>query len=113
MPANLPVIIAVAAVVVALFLVTLLYARNYVKVPPNMVAVFTGRGRPKIVRGGARFRVPVLERVDFMSLEPFNIQVSVGNAISSNGVGIAVDVVALIRFGSTASGPSRRILSAS
>jgi flotillin len=96
-----PVAVAVAAVVIAFFLVAILYARNYVKVPPNMVAVFTGRGRPKIVRGGARFRVPVLERVDFMSLEPFNIQVSVGNAISSNGVGIAVDVVALVRFGST------------
>jgi flotillin len=96
-----PVAIAVVAVLVAFLLVAMIYARNYVKVPPNMVAVFTGRGRPKIVRGGARFRVPVLERVDLMSLEPFNIQVSVGNAISSNGVGIAVDVVALIRFGST------------
>jgi flotillin len=101
MSAVSPIAIAVVAVVVTFFLVALLYAKNYVKVPPNMVAVFTGRGRPKIVRGGARFRVPVLERVDFMSLEPFNIQVSVGNAISSNGVGIAVDVVALIRFGST------------
>jgi flotillin len=96
-----PIAIAVLAVLIAFLLVAALYARNYVKVPPNMVAVFTGRGRPKIVRGGARFRVPVLERVDFMSLEPFNIQVSVGNAISSNGVGIAVDVVALVRFGST------------
>lgn len=96
-----PVVVAVLAVVLVFLLVALLYAKNYVKVPPNMVGVFTGRGRPKIVRGGARFRVPVLERVDFMSLEPFNIQVSVGNAISSNGVGIAVDVVALIRFGST------------
>jgi flotillin len=93
--------VAVVAVLVTFVLVAMIYARNYVKVPPNMVAVFTGRGRPKIVRGGARFRVPVLERVDLMSLEPFNIQVSVGNAISSNGVGIAVDVVALIRFGST------------
>jgi len=101
MTGVIPAAIAVGAVILAFLLVTILYASNYVKVPPNMVAVFTGRGRPKIVRGGARFRVPVLERVDFMSLEPFNIQVSVGNAISSNGVGIAVDVVALIRFGST------------
>src|ERR1700755_2218316 len=100
MTGGTSVAIAVAAVVVIFFMVALLYARNYIKVPPNMVAVFTGRGRPKIVRGGARFRIPVLERVDFMSLEPFNIQVSVSNAISSNGVGIAVDVVALIRFGS-------------
>jgi flotillin len=96
-----PIATAVTVVLITFVLVAVIYARNYVKVPPNMVGVFTGRGRPKIVRGGARFRVPVLERVDFMSLEPFNIQVSVGNAISSNGVGIAVDVVALIRFGST------------
>jgi flotillin len=96
-----PIATAVTVVLITFVLAAVIYARNYVKVPPNMVGVFTGRGRPKIVRGGARFRVPVLERVDFMSLEPFNIQVSVGNAISSNGVGIAVDVVALIRFGST------------
>jgi flotillin len=101
MPEIPPIAIAVAAIVVVLLLVAVLYAKNYVKVPPNMVAVFTGRGKPKIVRGGARFRVPVIERVDFMGLEPFNIQVKVDNAISSNGVGIAVDVVALVRFGST------------
>lgn len=83
-----------------LIMVAVIYAKNYVKVPPNQVGVFTGRGEPKTVRGGARLRVPVLERVDFMELEPFNIQVSLGNAYSKDGVRISVEAVGLIRFGS-------------
>lgn len=95
-----PIAIAALAVVGALVLVALLYAQNYVKVPPNMVAVFTGRGRQKIVRGGARFKMPIIERVDFMSLEPFNVEVSVTNVYSTNGVPVNVTGVGLIRFGS-------------
>ena len=50
-------IIAVVAVVafVVFILIPVIYVRNYIKVPPNEV-VFTGRGAPKVVRGGARFR---------------------------------------------------------
>jgi flotillin len=95
-----PVFIVPLLVIVLLFLVAATYARNYVKVPPNKVAVFTGRGQPKVVRGGARFRVPVLERVDFMELEPFNVQVVLQRAYSSEGVPVGVEAVGLMRFGS-------------
>ncbi len=96
-----PVVLAVIAIIAAIVLLSGVFAKNYVKVPPNMVAVFTGRGKQKIVRGGARFRVPVLERVDFMSLEPFNVEAKVNNVYSKDGVPVSVDSVALIRFGST------------
>ncbi|MCB9834830.1 flotillin family protein [Candidatus Nomurabacteria bacterium] len=84
-----------------LALIAMIYARNYVKVPPNQVAVFTGRGKQKIVRGGARFKFPLIERVDVMELEPFNVQVAVSNIISTDGVPVNVDGVGLIKFGST------------
>lgn len=93
--------VLVVGVVVVLLLVGLLFARNYVKVPPNTVAVFTGRGVPKTVRGGARFRVPVIERVDTMSLEPFNVEVQVSQVYSSDSVPVSVNAVGLIKFGST------------
>lgn len=96
-----PIAIAALAVIVALVLVAFLYAKNYVKVPPNQVGVFTGRGKLKVVRGGARFKMPIIERVDFMSLEPFNIEVQVNNVYSMNGVPVNVTAVGLIRFGST------------
>lgn len=91
--------IAVAALVIFVAL-PLVYVRNYIKVPPNEVAVFTGRGQPKVVRGGARFKMPGIERVDIMSLEPFNVNINLQNALSNNGVPVNVEAVGLVRIGS-------------
>ena len=95
-------IIAIAVIAGLLLLVALpiVYVKNYIKVPPNEVAVFTGRGTPKVVRGGARFRVPGIERVDIMSLEPFNVSINLQNALSNNGVPVNVEAVGLVRIGS-------------
>jgi len=94
------VVIAVIAGLLLLVALPLIYVKNYIKVPPNEVAVFTGRGQPKVVRGGARFRVPGIERVDIMSLEPFNVSINLQNALSNNGVPVNVEAVGLVRIGS-------------
>jgi flotillin len=97
-----PWVTAAVAIALALILVGVLIARNYIKVPPNTVAVFTGRGEPKTVHGGARLRWPFVERVDTMSLEPFSIEVKVADVYSSNNVPVSVNAVGLVRFGSSA-----------
>lgn len=96
------IVIAVAVVValVVFIALPLVYVRNYIKVPPNEVAVFTGRGMPKVVRGGARFKIPGIERVDIMSLEPFNVSINLQNALSNDGVPVNVEAVGLVRIGS-------------
>ena len=97
-------LIVTVSVIAALLLfvaLPLVYVKNYIKVPPNEVAVFTGRGTPKVVRGGARFRVPGIERVDIMSLEPFNVSINLQNALSNNGVPVNVEAVGLVRIGSS------------
>src|SRR5690349_23539956 len=94
------IIVAAVAAVLLLVVVPLIYVKNYIKVPPNEVAVFTGRGQPKVVRGGARFRMPGIERVDIMTLEPFNVSINLMNALSNNGVPVNVEAVGLVRIGS-------------
>jgi len=94
------IVIAAIAGILVLVVLPLIYVKNYIKVPPNEVAVFTGRGQPKVVRGGARFRVPGIERVDIMSLEPFNVSINLQNALSNNGVPVNVEAVGLVRIGS-------------
>lgn len=84
---------------VLLVFVPWIFVRNYIKVPPNQVAVFTGRGKPKVVRGGARFRVPGLERVDIMSLEPFELNLRLSNALSEDGVPVNVEAKGMVRIG--------------
>ncbi|MGA5464216.1 flotillin family protein [Mycobacterium sp. NPDC050041] len=95
------VIVAVIAALLLFVALPVIYVKNYIKVPPNEVAVFTGRGTPKVVRGGARFRVPGIERVDIMSLEPFNVSINLQNALSNNGVPVNVEAVGLVRIGSS------------
>jgi flotillin len=63
--------------------------------------VFTGRGGFRLVRGGATFRLPVIERVDYMSLAPFEVELPIRGAYSKEGVPVHVDAVALVRFDST------------
>lgn len=100
MSTLLIVVLAAIAAILILVVVPLIYVKNYIKVPPNEVAVFTGRGAPKVVRGGARFRMPGIERVDIMSLEPFNVSINLQNALSNNGVPVNVEAVGLVRIGS-------------
>jgi flotillin len=94
-----PAVIAALVVVLAIVMVAGLYIRNYIKVPPNEVAVFTGRGETQLVRGGAKFKIPGIHRVDMMSLAPFPVEVRIEGAYSKNNVPVKVDAVALIRFG--------------
>lgn len=58
---SLLLIVVLAAIAAILILVVLpmVYVKNYIKVPPNEVAVFTGRGQPKVVRGGRGSACPV------------------------------------------------------
>lgn len=94
-------VIIVGALLVVLLLIAIAISRLIVHVPPNMVAVFTGRGpRPKTVVGGMKIRVPLLEQVRTMSLEPFDVKVQVEGALSSNGVPVNVEAVAVIRISS-------------
>lgn len=94
------ILVAVAVALVVFVALPIVYVRNYIKVPPNEVAVFTGRGKPKVVRGGARFKIPGLERVDIMSLEPFDVNIGLVNALSNDGVPVNVEAVGLVRIGS-------------
>jgi flotillin len=103
----------VSLIVLVLFLLIATVSRRYVKVPPNVVAVISGRKRRittpegasqtvgfRVVRGGAAIVWPVIERLDFMSLEAMNLLIEVRKAITREGVALNVDAVANVRIGS-------------
>ena len=94
-------LIIVGVVVFVLLAIAFVFARNYIKVPKNKVAVFTGRGEAKIVNGGARFRMPLLEQVNVMSIEPFNIDAKVVDVYSKDNVPVSVTAVGQVKFSSS------------
>ena len=101
------VIILAAIAAIALLVAISRFAKNYIKVPPNAVAIFSGRkhkladGRIvgyRMVRGGAAFRWPLLEKVDYLSLNVFTIPLEIKRAYTLKGVPISVKAVANVKI---------------
>jgi flotillin len=88
------------------------YASRYKKVGPNQVLVISGRRREmvnpvtgqrervgfRVVKGGGTFIIPVLERVDILSMEILTIEVEVRSVYTVEGVPVHVDGVAQIKI---------------
>ncbi|PYV32556.1 MAG: flotillin family protein [Acidobacteria bacterium] len=102
------VVIVIAAILAIAFLVILRQiTKNYIKVPPNAVAIFSGRTRKladgkrigyRMIRGGAAFKWPLLERVEYLSLNVFTIPLEIKRAYTLKGVPISVKAVANVKI---------------
>jgi flotillin len=102
---------AAVGIVVVIFLFAAIWASRYTKVGPNQVLVVSGRRRKyvepdgsvvvrgfRIVKGGGTFVLPVLEKVDVLSLELLTIDVQTPEVYTSKGVPVKVDGVAQIKI---------------
>jgi flotillin len=78
-------------------------------VPPNMAAVLTGRRRKlpsgetvgyRSVIGGRTLRVPIIETVQYTSLETFAIEISVSNAFSKGNIPLNIEAIANVKIAS-------------
>ncbi|MEZ4522364.1 MAG: SPFH domain-containing protein [Thermomicrobiales bacterium] len=106
-------VIGALLILIALALVAAFVSRNIIKVPPNMVAILSGRKRRvvdsqtgeqrqvgyRVIRGGSAFRIPVLERVDYISLNIISIPLRIEGAYNIEGVPVSVNAVANVKVG--------------
>jgi len=106
-PSELLLPVLVLLILIALFIAIGLFSRNYIKVPPNLVAVLSGRKRKladgrvvgyRMVRGGAALRIPLLEKVDYLSLNVFTIPLEIKRAYTVQGVPVSVKAVANVKI---------------
>ena len=83
--------------------------RNYVKVPPNKVAIISGRKRRladrstvgfRLIHGGATLILPGLERVDYLDLNVIPLSLETKKAYTREGVAVTVQAVANVKIGS-------------
>jgi flotillin len=97
----------VLAVLIAGVVAPYLMSRNYLKVSPNVVAVLSGRRRKladgrvvgyRMVRGGAAFRIPVLEKVEYLHLNVMTIPLEIKRAYTLKGVPVSVKAVANVKI---------------
>ncbi len=106
------------AIAVGVLILLLIFFKNYVKVPPNVALIVSGRrhkykvkdeaGREvvktfgyRIVRGGATFVIPFFERVDKLNLGIMQVDIKTTQPVPSQEyIGMMVDGVANIKIGS-------------
>src|SRR5882762_6642968 len=100
----------VAAFLFVFFMFIAIWASRYTKVGPNQVLVVSGRKHRitdadgtlqyrgfRVVKGGGTFVIPVIEKVDVLSLELLTIDVNTPEVYTSKGVPVRVDGVAQIK----------------
>ena len=104
---DILVVAAILAVALALIIALWLLSRNYIKVPPNVAAVISGRSRKladgtavgyRLVRGGATLIVPFLEKVDYLSLNVLTVPLATSRAYTGQGVPVSVKAVANVKI---------------
>ena len=92
---------------VLLFIVAILRS-IIVLCPPNCLMVVSGRGGKEAkgrqgyrhYLGGRTFRIPLLERVDYMDLTTIPINISIRNSYSKGGIALDVQAVANVKIAS-------------
>jgi flotillin len=101
------IVVAIVVLVVAFIALLRIIAINYIKVPPNRVAVFYGRDRRtkdgtmvgfRVVTGGSAFRRPIVESVTYLDLNVFSIDLDVKGAPNKDGVQVDVRGVANVKI---------------
>jgi flotillin len=99
--------VVVLLVFLAVLIAIWLFSRNYIKVPPNAAAVFSGRKRKlpdgrvvgyRLIRGGAALRIPLLEKVDYLALNVMTIPLEIRRAYTLKGVPVSVKAVANVKI---------------
>src|SRR5688500_5711495 len=97
------VLLAVAALAI------LTITRLIVIVPPNMAAAITGRERALVdgdvvgyrtVTGGRTLRIPVIEKVQWLSLSTIPLEISVTDAYSKGNIPLSVQAIANVKIAS-------------
>jgi flotillin len=109
---DINVVTVIAGLALAFILAVYAVARRYKKVGPNQVMIISGRkykiktpdGRTdevgfRIRRGGGAFILPLVEKIDLLSLEIMTLDITTPEVYTRPGVPIIVDGVAQVKVG--------------
>lgn len=105
----LQILIALALILVVAVVVVVSAVRSLIIIcPPNQIAVISGRRRStegrevgyRVLRGGRTFRIPILEKVDWLDLNTIAIEVAVHNAYSKGAIPLNVQGIANVKLSS-------------
>lgn len=87
-------------VIVAVVLLIVIVLIGYVKAPPDTAYMVSGFRKPRILIGKAGIRIPVLERLDKLSLKMISVDVKTTDFVpNAEYINVKVDATVKIRIG--------------
>lgn len=93
-------------IIIPIIVIIVLLVLGYTKAPPNKAAVITGlRDKPKVLLGKTGFKIPFLERVDWMGVGQIDIDIETEDYIPTKDfINIKVDAIAQVAVDITPDG---------
>jgi len=96
-------IIGVAIAAVLVFTMIVLLGKRYKRCPSNAILVIYGKimggTSAKTIHGGAAFVIPLLQDYAYLSLEPIQIEIPLGDALSMENIRVNVPSVFTVAIG--------------
>ena len=92
-----PIFKTVILILIALVVIVFVVLKTWKKVPNDHAAVIVGIGKPKVVTGGGVFLIPLLQRMDVITLETLSLNVNIQNVKTSLGVPINADGYVILK----------------
>lgn len=86
----------IVGIILAIILIAIIILSMWKKIPQDKAAVITGL-KKRVITGGGGIVIPLLERIDTISLESMKLDVKTNGAMTSQGVPINTDGVAVIK----------------
>jgi len=85
-------------VVVGIILILVCILSTWKKVPADKAAIITGIGKSKVVTGGGSIVIPILQRIDYITLENINFEVSMRGTFTADTVPVETDGVVVVKI---------------
>lgn len=87
----------IGLIIIGLIIVLVAILSTWKKVPSDKAAVIVGLGKPKVVTGGGTIVIPVIQRIDTITLENIMFPVEIRQTKTALGVTINAEGVVVIK----------------
>lgn len=92
-------ILMTAGIVIgALLIILIAIFSTWKKVPADKAAIVTGLGRAKVITGGGVVVIPVLQRIDYITLENISFDVNMQGTLTADAVPIQANGTVVVKI---------------
>lgn len=91
-------LIVIGIVAAAFIVVMIAVFSTWRKVPADKAAIVTGLGRAKVITGGGIMVIPVLQRIDYITLENISFDVNMQGTLTADAVPIEANGTVVVKI---------------